>query len=143
MRALMRRPAVTQDGEAGLLHGLCGVQLLLQAAFVQRAHPVSCGLIFDLPQAHDDGVHARDLECATQAEDAFSHLDHTQTRVAGREHGPFDPVEIEARDFLRCQDAILVFGAGAGAAVGAGKREPGEQERVVRRTGDSISEASR
>src|SRR4249919_1934288 len=76
MRALMRRPAVTQHGEARLLHGLCGVQLLLQAAFLQRSHPVACGLVFDLPQPHDDSVHARDLKCASQAENAFSHRDY-------------------------------------------------------------------
>jgi hypothetical protein len=127
MGALAARAAIAQHAEAGLVHRISGGEPLLEAPFVQRAHPRAGRLIVHRPQAHDHGPGARHLEGAAQAEDTLAGLDLADAGVAGREDGPFDALEIERRHFFRGQDAILLVGASLRTAVCAGQGQAGER----------------
>lgn len=82
------RLSLVQRAQARFADGVGGLELFVEAAVVQRAHPDAGGLIFDGPQAHDDGMGSGDLKCAAEAEDSLACLDLAKTGVARGEHGP-------------------------------------------------------
>ena len=101
--------ALVQDAEPCGADGLGGRELLLEPALVEGPHPRSGGLVFDRPQAHDHRAHAGDLECAAQAEDAFSGFDLPESRVARRQHRPFRTLQVEPDHFLSGETKPLPF----------------------------------
>jgi hypothetical protein len=76
------RPPSAEDGQSGLADCSRGVEPLLQAALIERAHPLARTVVFDGPQAHDDGPCSGDLKGAPKTEDAFTSFNLSQTGIA-------------------------------------------------------------
>src|SRR5262245_13678074 len=83
------RLSLVERTQARLADGVGGLELFVEAAVVERAHPHAGGLIFDGPQAHDDGVGSGNLKCAAETKHALACLDLAKAGVACGEHGPF------------------------------------------------------
>src|SRR5262245_30831784 len=108
MRALPLGAARAENCETRVAHGVGGTEMLLQPAAVERAHPVERRLIFDRPEAHDDGANSSDLKGAAQTKHTFAHSDFPEARVARREHRPLDAFQIQAGDLFSGENAVLV-----------------------------------
>jgi len=71
------------------------------------------------------------LKRASQPEHAFTRPDLSESRVAGRQHGPFDSVQVQACDLFRRQNPIVLVELRGAAAIRAGEGQPGEEQRVL------------
>jgi len=141
----MRGTALTKDGEARLAHGIGGIEVASEAAVVERAHPHARRFVVDRPQAHDHRARAGDLKRASQPEHALTRADLTQAGIARGEHGPLRILQIETRDLLCGEDAVVLIDRSATAAIGTSHREAREEQRILelrRRDGIGRHEAA-
>ncbi len=100
--------AGVQYGEVRLVHGISGIECLLQSTFIERTHPETGCIVLDRPEAHDDGADTSDLKRSAEAEHSFTRTHFPHPGVAGREHCPLYAREIESRHLFGRQDTVVL-----------------------------------
>jgi hypothetical protein len=119
MGAQPRLPPPPELREACPAHGFHRASPVGESMVVQARHPATRVVIGNRPEAHDHGSRASDAKRAPQPEDALAGPDLTYSRIASRQHGPFDGMKVERRHFFRGQNAVLLAEVGRLPAIGA------------------------
>ena len=90
----------------GVVEGIA-LRLSLEQVVVEGGHENLCGIIRHFPEAHDEGLSPRFLETALQSEDTLALGDVAFSCFAGGEHHEVKAAEVESRDFLCGEYAVV------------------------------------
>ena len=91
-------------------------------------HPLAREIIAHRPQAENQRLRTGDGERAPQPQHALAGANLSQPGVAGGKHRHFHPAQIQTRDFLGGENAVVAGTARRVACVCSRKREPGEPQ---------------
>src|SRR5438105_4691766 len=105
-------------------------QAIAKAFAVESDHPLLRGNVVDGPQTHDDAARACGLEGTAQPEYPLSRQQFAETGFTRRQDGPFDAFQVHRADLLSRNDAVAGVLRRSLAAVRAGQRDTGQQERI-------------
>ena len=89
------------------MHECLAFRLPLEQVVIKSSHEDLRGIIRHLPEAHDECLRASLLETALQSEDTLALGDVAFSCFAGGEHHEVKAAEVESRDFLCGEYAVV------------------------------------
>src|ERR1051326_1632263 len=122
--------AASQHLEVRGAYRFGSAQAIAEAFAVERDHPLLRSHVVDGPQTHDHAARACGLESAAQPEYALSRQQFAETGFTRRQDGPFDAFHVHRADLLSRNDAVASLLRRSLAAVRAGQRDTGKQQRI-------------